>query len=68
MNHPLLKLQKLKQVPTLKELAKSKINIKEKELQNEIAKRMISPYYFSKRFENQYKINLDSHNINHIKQ
>ena len=27
---------------------------------------MINPYYFSRRFENQYKINLDSHNINHI--
>ena len=27
---------------------------------------MISPYYFSRRFENQYKINLDSHNVNHI--
>ena len=27
---------------------------------------MINPYYFSKRFENQYKINLDSHNINHL--
>ena len=27
---------------------------------------MISPYYFSRRFENQYKINLDSHNVNHL--
>ena len=27
---------------------------------------MINPYYFSRRFENQYKINLDSHNINHL--
>ena len=57
---------KLKQVPTLKQLAKSKINISGKVLENEIAKRMINPYYFSRRFENQYKINLDSHNINHL--
>ena len=38
---------KLKQVPTLKELARKKLNIKGKVLENEIAKRMISPYYFS---------------------
>ena len=60
------KPKKIKQVPTLKELAKQKITIKGKVLENEIAKRMISPYYFSRRFENQYKINLDSHNVNHL--
>ena len=27
---------------------------------------MINPYYFSKRYEPQYKIVLDSHHINHI--
>ena len=57
---------KLKQVPTLKQLARQKLNISGKVLDNEIAKRTINPYYFSRRFVNQYKIILDSHNINHI--
>ena len=47
-------------------MAKQKINISGKGLRKEIAKRMINPYYFSRRYETQYKIILDSHHINHI--
>ena len=65
---PKVKVKKEKEIPipSLKQLARDKINLSDKELQKEIAKRMINPYYFSKRYEPQYKIILDSHHINHI--
>ena len=34
--------------------------------EKEIAKRMLNPYYFSQRYEPQYKIILDSHHMNHL--
>ena len=49
-------------VPTLKQLARAKVNLSEKEL----AKHMINPYYFSRRYEPQYEVNLDQHHPKHL--
>ena len=49
-------------IPILKTLARAKANLSEKE----IAKHMINQYYFSKRYEPQYEVNLDQHHPNHI--
>ena len=49
-------------IPTLKQLARAKVNLSEKEL----AKHMINPYYFSKRYEPQYDVNLDQHHPKHL--
>ena len=47
----------------MKQLAREKIKLDDKEL----AKKMINPYYFSDRnLQVAYKINLDSHHINHL--
>ena len=51
----------------LKELARDNINLNDRELNKEIAKKMLNPYYFKdKDFYNFLKINLDSHHINHL--
>ena len=48
-------------------LARDKIKLNDRELNKEIAKRMLNPYYFKdKVFYNFLKINLDSHHINHL--
>lgn len=60
-----MKKETKKEVPSLKQLALENINLSEKELKKELAKQMINPYYFSKRYQPQYKIDLDSHHINH---
>ena len=50
----------------LKQLARNKINLDDKQLNKELAKKMINPYYFSDRnLQVAYKINLDSHNLHH---
>ena len=52
---------------SLKELARDKIKLNDRELNKEIAKKMLNPYYFKdKDFYNFLKINLDSHHINHL--
>ncbi len=52
---------------SLKKLARNKINLDDKQLNKELAKKMINPYYFSDRnLQVAYKINLDSHHINHL--
>ena len=53
-------------IPTLKQLARAKVNLSNRELEKEIVKKMINPYYFSKRYEAQYEDNLDRHHPNHI--
>ena len=53
-------------VPTFKKLARAKIHLSTRELEKEVAKRMINPYYFSERYERQYEVNLDRHHPNHI--
>ena len=56
------KLQKVFNPKTLKQLAREKIKVDDKEL----AKMMINPYYFiDEILKNGFKINLESHNISH---
>ena len=56
------KIQKVYNPKTLKQLAREKIKLDDKEL----AKIMINPYYFiDKYLKNGFKINLESHNISH---
>ena len=56
------KIQKVYNPKTLKQLAREKIKLDDKEL----AKMMISPYYFiDESLKNGFKINLESHNISH---
>ena len=56
------KIQKVYNPKTLKQLAREKIKLDDKEL----AKMMINPYYFfDENLKNGFKINLESHNISH---
>ena len=56
------KIQKVYNPKTLKQLAREKIKLDDKEL----AKIMINPYYFiDKNLKNGFKIDLESHNISH---
>ena len=56
------KIQKVYNPKTLKQLAREKIKLDDKEL----AKRMINPYYFIiKNLKIGFKINLESHNFSH---
>ena len=56
------KIQKVYNPKTLKQLAREKIKLDDKEL----AKIMINPYYFiDKNLKIGFKINLESHNISH---
>ena len=61
------KIEKIYNPISLKNLARNKINLDDKQLNKELAKKMINPYYFTDRnLQNAYKINLDSHHINHL--
>ena len=61
------KIKKMYNPKPLKQLARNKINLDDKQLNKELAKKMINPYYFSDRnLQVAYKINLDSHHINHL--
>ena len=61
------KIKKIYNPISLKKLARNKINLDEKQLNKELAKKMINPYYFSERnLQVAYKINLDSHHFNHL--
>ena len=56
------KIEKLYNPKTLKQLAREKIKLDDKEF----AKIMINPYYFiGENLKNGFKINLESHNISH---
>ena len=51
---------------SLKQLARDNIKLDDKELNNELAKRMINPYYFTDRkLKVGFNITLESHHINH---
>ena len=55
-------IQKVYNPKTIKQLAREKIKLDDKEL----AKMMINPYYFiDENLKNGFKINLESHNISH---
>ena len=60
------KINKIYNPKSLKQLARNNIKLDEKQLNKELAKKMINPYYFTDRIlKVGYKINLDSHHINH---
>ena len=61
------KIEKIYNPKPLKQLARNNIKLDDKQLNKELAKKMINPYYFSDRnLIVAYKINLDSHHINHL--
>ena len=51
----------------MKQLARINIGLDDKQLNKELARKMINPYYFTDRnLQVGFKINLDSHHINHL--
>ena len=60
------KIQKIYNPKTLQQLARQNIKMNDKELDREKAEKMINPYYFiDENLRIGFKINLESHNINH---
>ena len=60
------KIKKIYNPKSLKQLARNNIKKDHKQLNKELAKKMINPYYFTDRnLKVGFKINLDSHHINH---
>ena len=60
------KIQKVYNPKTLQQLARQNIKMNDKELDKEIAKKMINPYFFiDENLKIGFKINLESHKINH---
>ena len=60
------KIKKIYNPKPLKQLARDNIRLDDKQLNKELAKKMINPYYFTDRnLKVGFKINLDSHHINH---
>ena len=52
----------------LKQRARDNIRLDEKQINKELAKKMINPYYFTDRnLKAGFEINLDSHHINYAK-
>ena len=61
------RIKKIYNPISLKKLARNKINLDDKQLKKELAKKMINPFYSSDRnLQVAYKISLDSHHINHL--
>ena len=59
------KIKKIYNPISLKKLARNNIKLNDKQINKELAKKMINPYYFSDgNLIVAYKINLDSHHIN----
>ena len=60
------KVKKIYNPKSLKQLPRNNIKLDDKQLNKELAKKMINPYYFTDRnLKVGFKINLDSHHINH---
>ena len=60
-------IKKIYNPKSLKQLARNNIRLDDKQLNKELAKKMINPYYFTDRnLKVGFKIILDSHNINHL--
>ena len=60
-------IEKIYNPISLKKLARNNIKLDDEQLNKELAKKMINPYYFSDRkLKVAYKINLDSHHNNHL--
>ena len=61
------KIKKIYNPISLKKLARNIINLDDREINKELAKKMLNPYFFSdSNLKVAYKINLDSHHINHL--
>ena len=61
------KTKKIYNPISLKQLARNNNKLDDKQLNKELAKKMINPYYFTDRnLQVGFKINLDSHHINHL--
>ena len=59
-------IKKIYNPKSLKQLARNNIQLDDKQLNKELAKKMINPYYFTDRaLQIGFKINLDSHNLHH---
>ena len=57
-------IKKIYNPKSLKQLAKEKIKLDDKQLNKKLAKKMITPYHFTDRNLNVgFKINLDSHHV-----
>ena len=60
------KSRKIYNPKPLRQLARDKIRLDDRQLNSELARRMINPYYFTDRnLRVGFKINLDSHNLHH---
>ena len=60
------KINKIYNPKSLKQLARNNIKSDDKQLNKELAKKMINPYYFiDEKLKLGFKINLDSHNLYH---
>ena len=60
------KIKKIQNPRSLKQIARDNIRLDDKQLNKELAKKMINPYYFTDRaLQIGFKINLDSHNLHH---
>ena len=60
------KIIKIHNPRSLKQIARDNIRLDEKQLNKQLAKKMLNPYYFTDRIlKVGSKINLDSQNINH---
>ena len=60
------KIQKVFNPKSLKQIARENIKMNDKEIDEEIAKKMINPYYFiEENLKIGFRINLESQNINH---
>ena len=60
------KIKKIYNPKPLRELARDNIRLDDKQLNKELAKKMINPYYFTDRnLKVGFKIKLDSHNLHH---
>ena len=58
------KIKKIYNPRSLKQLERDNIRLDDKQLNKELGKKMINPYYFTDRaFQVGFKINLDSHNL-----
>ena len=60
------KIKKIYNPKPLRQLARDNIKLDDKQINKELAKKMINPYYFTDRnLKVGFKINLDSHNLHH---
>ena len=61
-------IKKIYNPKPFRQITRDNIKLDEKQLNKELAKKMISPYYFTDRaLQVQYNITLESHHINHAK-